>query len=372
MTDKLKRSEDEASMVLNGINGVGPIIHRRLMEKFSNDPRKILTASHSDLSKVRGVGFQLAENISCARSSDWLEKEKTKLEKMGASFISGSHLPNFLKELDDPPIGLYCLGEVPSLPCISIVGTRVPSLYGKKMARQLAKELAGAGICIVSGMARGIDTEAHLGALEGGGNTVAFLGSGLDVIYPPENLGLYQRIAQSGAVLSEFPLGRKADRRTFPMRNRLVAGVSLGVVVVESAKTGGSMITARFAAEQGRTVFAVPGRVDQPESQGCHDLIRDGATLVRSANDILEEIDPMLENRHALTEVNQVNSNKDSLSLDPDERKIIDAFCAGDSLDVDSIARATGLNLSKIMPILTLSELSGLLAKRSDGRYERI
>ena len=153
------------------------------------------------------------------------------------------------------PIGLYCIGDIPRMPCISIVGTRVPSLYGKKIARKIAHDLSGAGICIVSGMARGIDTEAHLGALDAGGKTIAFLGSGLDVIYPPENIGLYKRIAEQGAVLSEFCLGHKADRRTFPMRNRLVAGVSLGVVVVESAQAGGSMITARFAAEQGRTVL---------------------------------------------------------------------------------------------------------------------
>jgi len=369
MTDELKWSEDEGRMLLNGINGIGPVMLSRLLERFSNDPWKILSASHSALSGVRGVGSQLAENIIFARSSDWLEKEKKKLGKMGASFISGSHLPNFLEELDDPPIGLYCLGKVPSLPCVSIVGTRVPSLYGKKIARQLAKELVGAGICIVSGMARGIDTEAHLGALEGGGETVAFLGSGLDVIYPPENLDLYQRIGQSGAVLSEFPLGRKADRRTFPMRNRLVAGVSLGVVVVESAKSGGSMITARFAGEQGRTVFAVPGRVDHPESMGCLSLIRDGATLIRGVDDILEELAPMIG--HVSAAQNPASSHgKDLTNLDIEEKKIIQALSGGEILDMENLHKLCEMPLAQTMASLTMLEIQGLVQKRTDGRYE--
>ena len=369
MPDKLKLSEDEGRMILNGINGVGPVILSRLLERFSNDPWKILQASQSALNGVRGVGSQLAENINCAQSSDWLEKEKVKLGKIGATFISGSNLPNFLEELDDPPIGLYCLGEVPSLPCISIVGTRVPSLYGKKMARQLAKELAGMGTCIVSGMARGIDTEAHLGALDAGGKTIAFLGSGLDVIYPPENLNLYQRIAQSGAVLSEFPLGRKADRRTFPMRNRLVAGVSLGVVVIESAKAGGSMITARFAAEQGRTVFAVPGRVDHPESMGCLSLIRDGATLIRSVDDILEELAPMIGSVSA-PQNPAFPTGTDLTNLEIEEQKIIQALSAGEILDMENLHKICAMPLAQTMASLTMLEIQGLVQKRTDGRYE--
>jgi DNA processing protein len=232
----------------------------------------------------------------------------------------------------------------------------------------LAKELADAGICIVSGMARGIDTEAHLGALEAGGKTVAFLGSGLDVIYPPENLGLYQRIAQSGAVLSEFPLGRKADRRTFPMRNRLVAGVSLGVVVVESAKSGGSMITARFAAEQGRTVFAVPGRVDHPESMGCLSLIRDGATLIRSVDDILEELAPMIGQISAPK--NPSSTGKDITKMEIEEQKIIQALSAGEILNIESLHIICEMPLAQIMASLTMLEIQGLVQKRTDGRYE--
>ena len=189
------------------------------------------------------------------------------------------------------PLGLYLSGVIPEGPYVSIVGTRQPSLYGQKICRELAKGLAEAGFCIVSGMARGIDSIAHETALSADGKTMAFLGSGIDIVYPPENLNLYQEIAKRGAVLSEFPFGRKADRRTFPMRNRLVSGISSAVIVIESAASGGSLITAQFAAEQGRLVFAVPGRVDQPASAGCNQLIRDGATLVRNVQDILEELE---------------------------------------------------------------------------------
>jgi len=244
-------------------------------------------------------------------------------------------------------------------------------MYGKRMARKIASELANAGICVVSGMARGIDSEAHAGAIEAGGHTVAFLGSGLDIIYPPENLELYRKIISSGAVLSEFPLGRRADRRTFPMRNRLVAGVSLGVLVIESASSGGSMITAKFAAEQGRSVFALPGRVDQAESQGCLDLIRDGATLVRNASDIIEEIAPMIPAKEMSTGKSFIKpTNGDYSFLSQDEQLIVRCLSEGDSYAIDKIHILTKLPLSQIMSSLTMLEIRGIVAKRADGLYE--
>jgi DNA processing protein len=239
------------------------------------------------------------------------------------------------------------------------------------MARKIASELANAGVCVVSGMARGIDSEAHAGAIEAGGRTVAFLGSGLDIIYPPENLELYRKIISSGAVLSEFPLGRRADRRTFPMRNRLVAGVSLGVLVVESASSGGSMITAKFAAEQGRSVFALPGRVDQAESQGCLDLIRDGATLIRNTEDILEEIAPMIPSNQISINKSFINeANNDHSGLPQDEQLIMRCLSEGDSYPIDKLHTLTKLPLSQVMPALTMLEIRGLVAKRADGLYE--
>jgi DNA processing protein len=357
-------------MYLNSVNGIGPITLNRLLERFNGDPWKVISATAQDLASVKGVGNQLVETLQGNNASEWLKKEKEKLFKMGGHFLGREKFPEFLNELPDPPIGLYTLGEIPSSPFVSIVGTRIPSLYGKKMARKLAFELAQAGVCIVSGMARGIDTEAHLGALDAGGKTLAFLGSGLDVIYPPENLNLYQRIKESGAVLSEFPLSKRADRRTFPMRNRLVAGCSSAVLVIESAKTGGSMITARFAAEQGRTVFALPGRVDQPESQGCLDLIRDGAILVRNSVDILEEIAPMLSlsNNSEVGETQEPNNMFNN--LDDQEKTILTLLKGGDRMSLDDIQTSLKVSSSQLAPTITMLEIKGLLSKRTDGKFE--
>ncbi|MGA1115528.1 MAG: DNA-processing protein DprA [Opitutales bacterium] len=357
-------------MYLNSVNGIGPITLNRLLERFQSDPWKVLSASAKDLATVRGVGDQLIQTLQANNATEWLKKEKEKLSKMGGHFWGREHFPSFLNELPDPPIGLYTLGEIPSTPFVSIVGTRIPSLYGKKLARKLAFELAQAGICIVSGMARGIDTEAHLGALDAGGKTLAFLGSGLDVIYPPENLHLYQRIKEAGAVLSEFPLGKRADRRTFPMRNRLVAGCSSAVLVIESAKTGGSMITARFAAEQGRTVFALPGRVDQPESQGCLDLIRDGAILIRNSTDILEEIAPMLPLPSKPMESDTHATQNCLNDLDNLEKGVLNLLKGGDRMSLDDIKDAINASSSQLASAITMLEIRGLLSKRADGKFE--
>ena len=189
------------------------------------------------------------------------------------------------------------------------------------------------------------------------------------MIYPPENLGLYQKIISSGAVLSEFPLGKKADRRTFPMRNRLVAGVSLGVVVIESAKAGGSMITARFAAEQGRTVFALPGRIDHAESAGCLSLIRDGATLIRNCKDILSEIAPMMNHTSPVDLRSKTPEPPNHHNLDPSEQKIIEVL-RGDILDLEQIQQLTEMPLNEVMATTTMLEIQSLIHKRPDGRFE--
>ena len=365
-----KKEVSDGRLLLNAVYGLGPVSLNRLFQKFGNDPWKILSAKKSELQQVKGIRDKVIDSIQKTLSSDWLTKERQKLHKIGARFIYGEELPKHLTELMDPPVGLYCLGEIPRIPCISIVGTRVPTLYGKKLARQLAYDLAKSGLCIVSGMARRIDTEAHLGALEGGGQTIAFMGSGLDVIYPPENLALYKRIQDAGAVLSEFPLARRADRRTFPMRNRLVAGVSLGVLVIESAKSGGSMITAKFAAEQGRTVFALPGRVDQPESEGCLELLRDGATLVRNTDDILEELTPMLDPAIFTSIPRSKKVSNHIPDLDENEQKIIQTLSGGDRLDNEQLHQATNISISEIIPVITMLEIRGLITKRPDGKYE--
>jgi DNA processing protein len=264
-------------MVLNAIPNIGPVNTRRLLEAFANDPLMVIQASDKSLMNVKGIGEKAAQSIR-----DWsryfdLQREKLKLKDTGAGFVDWTSdlYPKRLKTIYDPPIGLYQAGEFQfkeSQPVIAIVGSRRTTLYGLRVARQFAQRLATMGFCIVSGLARGVDSAAHEGALEAGGHTVAVLGNGLDIIYPPENLELYRKLIDKGAILSEFCFGRRADRQTFPMRNRIISGLSDGVIVVESDVNGGSMITARFAAEHGRQVYAVPGRIDQSTSRGCHQL----------------------------------------------------------------------------------------------------
>ena len=228
------------------------------------------------------------------------------------------------------------------------------------------------GFCVVSGLARGIDTAAHEGALSVGGKTVAVLGCGLDIVYPPENLGLYRRIAETGAVLSEFPFGRKADKQTFPMRNRVVSGISEGVVVVESDVSGGAMITARFAGEQGRLIFAVPGRIDQATSAGCHQLIRDGATLLTGVDDILNELSYLDGLRpRAITTEGQTSVLEQLLpQLDEKERRVFDSFQGGSRLGIDALTVATGLAAQEVSALLMMLELKKLVTKCADGTFE--
>ena len=287
-------TEQQAFMVLNDLPNIGPITLNRLLEEFGNDPREILVSDKRRLESVRGVGPETSAALLNWRTHFDLVREEEKLKQSQARLSSQRETrsyPKLLKEINDPPIGLYRKGDyLFGQPCMAIVGSRRTTLYGQSVAKKLGAQLAQLGFCVVSGLARGIDTAAHEGALSVGGKTVAVLGCGIDIVYPPENLDLYRRIAETGAVLSEFPFGRKADRQTFPMRNRVVSGISEGVIVVESDASGGAMITARFAGEQGRLIFAVPGRIDQATSHGCHQLIRDGATLLTSVDDVLSEL----------------------------------------------------------------------------------
>jgi DNA processing protein len=365
------KDRNDALLVLNGLQRVGPVMLRNLLEVFG-DPVKVLSASQSDLLQVKGVGDKAAEALVEWSSRFNLDKEKALMAKKGVRFISkeASDFPEMLSETFDPPIGLYWMGEyVIDRPCVAIVGTRRATLYGRTMAKKFAAELSRLGFCIVSGMARGTDTAAHEGALEAGGKTVAVLGCGLDIIYPPENLDIYKEIAAKGAVVSEFPFGRRADRQTFPMRNRVVAGMCQGVIVIESAASGGSMITARFAGEQGRSLMALPGRVDQTSSEGCHQLIRDGATLVTSVDDILEEL------RYARPEEAELDLDETGSKSRPDnlseaESAVLDCFVGGELLSLDSIINQTNRAMAEVSSTVMGLELKRLLVKRGDGRYE--
>ena len=367
-------SQRQALLALNALPHVGPVTLRRLMDAFNRDAVAVLSAPRAQLLEVGGIGKKAANTLI-----DWadrfdLAKEVTQMRRTGTRFFIQEDVkyPELLREIYDPPIGLYWQGEyIVDRPCVAIVGTRRATLYGRRVAKKFAAELARLGFCVVSGMASGIDTAAHEGALEVGGKTVAVFGCGLDAIYPSENMDLYQKIVAHGAVVSEFPFGRRADRQTFPMRNRVVAGICQGVVVVESAASGGSMITARFAGEQGRTLMAVPGRIDQASSVGCHQLIRDGAIMVTSVDDILEEL--RYQRTQFPGEESQLNLGGEDaaqLQVSEAEQVVLDCFSGGEFGLLDDIAERLGKPIAELSGILMSLELKRLIVKRADGRFE--
>lgn len=368
-------TERQAFMIMNDLPNIGPITLNRLLTEFGGDPREILSADKRRLESVRGVGPETSAALLNWRTHFDVVREEERLAKAGAVFITtrDEGYPRMLKEINDPPIGLYRKGSyLFGQPCIAIVGSRRTTLYGQSVAQKLGADLARLGFCVVSGLARGIDTAAHEGALSVGGKTAAVLGCGIDIIYPPENFDLYRRIAETGAVLSEFPFGRKADKQTFPMRNRVVSGISEAIVVVESDVSGGAMITARFAGEQGRLLYAVPGRIDQPSSAGCHQLIRDGAALLTSVDDILNELNYLDGLRPApIPPKEGLASDEDSRSgLQGAEQQVADCFRGGGILSIDAVAAATGLPSSEISAALMMLELKKVVVKRADGTFE--
>lgn len=375
MNPESELTERQAFMIMNDLPNIGPITLNRLLGEFGGDPRKILVADKRRLESVRGVGPETSSALLAWRTHFDLAREEDRLAKAGAAFITtrDEGYPKMLKEINDPPIGLYRKGGyLFGQPCIAIVGSRKTTLYGQSVARKLGADLARLGFCVVSGLARGIDTAAHEGALLVGGKTAAVLGCGIDIVYPPENLDLYRRIAETGAVLSEFPFGRKADKQTFPMRNRVVSGMSEAVVVVESDVSGGAMITARFAGEQGRLIYAVPGRIDQASSAGCHQLIRDGATLLTSVDDILNELNYLDGLRPApIPPKDGLDFGEDSpATLHGTELKIADCFRGGGIMNIDALTAATGLPSSDVSATLMLLELKKVVVKRADGTFE--
>jgi DNA processing protein len=367
-------TERQAFLVLNALPNIGPITLNRLLEELGGDPRAVFTADRRRIESVKGVGPVISASIAGWRDQLDLAREEAHMAKGNVDFITtrDADYPTLLKEIHDPPIGLYRKGRYAfGQPCIAIVGSRRTTLYGQGVAKKFAAELARLGFCIVSGLARGIDTAAHDGALSVGGKTAAVLGTGMDIIYPPENLELYRRIEAEGAVLSEFPFGRRADRQSFAMRNRIVAGMSEAVIVVESDVDGGAMITARFAGEQGRLIFAVPGRIDQNSSAGCHQLIRDGATLLTNVDDVLSELNYLGGLRPAAISEKPAHAAAGRpANLTEEEARVFECFRGGAILAPDAIAAQTELGAGQLSATLMMLELKHLIAKRADGAFE--
>lgn len=365
-------SPAQALLVLNALPNIGPITLNRILADLGGDPRAVLAADGARLEAVRGVGPVIRATIASWREHFDLEREEQRMAQAQTRFIATADpdYPRLLREIHDPPIGLYRKGNYNfSAPCIAIVGSRRTTLYGQATAHKLAASLAQLGFCIVSGLARGIDTAAHEGALSVNGRTAAVLGTGIDLIYPPENLDLYRKIEETGAILSEFPFGRRADRQSFAMRNRIVSGMCEAVIVVETAVSGGSMITARFAGEQGRLLFAVPGRIDQATSAGCHQLIRDGATLLTSVDDILSELN-YLDGLRPTAIPPRDASGALAAQLSPEEQAVFGFFAGGAMVSLDDLVRLTGTAPASVAATLMLLEIKRRVVKRADGTFE--
>src|SRR5271166_661896 len=284
----------EALVALNLIANVGPVRARQLLEHFGEAPA-ILGASRQQLLQVRGIGEETAEAIAGWEKSIDLGAELKRIADFGCHIVTqqDAEYPELLRQIYDPPVVLYVKGELLAKDknSVAMVGSRMTTHYGIEVARKLAYQLAYLGVTVVSGGARGIDSAAHQGALSAKGRTIVILGTGINLIWPPENKELYERITAHGALITQFPFNRPGDKQSFPIRNRIVAGMTLGTVVVEANLTSGALITANFANEYGRQVFAVPGRIDSPRSKGTHDLIKKGAKLCEGVEDILSEFE---------------------------------------------------------------------------------
>jgi DNA processing protein len=277
--------------------------------------------------------------------------------------------PELLGQISRPPAELYVRGDpgLLQMPALAIVGSRNPTQAGVRNAFEFARHLGSAGFCIVSGLAEGIDTAAHRGALDAGAQTVAFLGHGIDRVYPASNLDLAHEIAEHGALVSEFPLGTHPGRENFPQRNRLISGVSLGTLVVEAARRSGSLITARFAGEQGREVFALPGSIHNPLARGCHQLIRQGAKLVETADDIVSELAPLTS--HLLQNSLESIASETDARIDDEEYVQLRKHLSHDPIGVDELVNNSGLTIEQVSSMLLILELEGVVEPLSGGRY---
>ncbi len=346
--------------------GVGSIFFKRLLDRFKN-PKAVFDAPARELLKIEGLGEKVVGEIGKGPSEKEVEREFRLLREVGGTVITlrDEFYPNRLKEIYDPPPLLYVRGELKKEDelAISIVGSRKTSAYGRWITEKVSQEIARHGVTIVSGMARGIDSIAHSGAISGGGRTIAVLGCGVNVIYPRENRNLFRQIIDHGAVLSEFPMGSPPEGAHFPKRNRIISGLSLGVVVVEASAESGSLITAGYALEQGREVFAIPGNVGTAGSRGTNQLIKDGAKLVESSEDILEEILPQWKRG----EGRLVEIKSPELNLPEEERKLFEVF-KETPLHIDTIIQESRLEPGKVSSLLLNLELKGLLSQ-SPGKY---
>lgn len=352
-------------LALKQLPNVGPARIRTLLERFGTIAN-LWQASEAEIR--RAVDGKLRDHLLVSRRElDVAELyQRTTAGDVRIACWTDPDYPQLLAEIPAPPPILYYRGALiePDTTAVAIVGTRRVTAYGREMAHRLAFDLAKAGVTIVSGMALGVDGIAHRAALEAGGRTIAVLGSGIDVLYPWQHRDLAKRIEQQGAIVSDYPPGTKPDRFNFPPRNRIISGLSLGVVVVEAPEKSGALITVDFAAEQGRDAFAVPGPVHAPASAGCLRIIRDGATMVRSADDVLED----LHLRRGVAEPDPVQS---TLPLSDDERRLLSVL-TGEAQHIDDIAAKVNRSVSEVSGMLMMLQLQGVVRDAGSQFYARV
>src|SRR5438874_4817836 len=357
----------EACIALNMLPTIGPVRLRKLLQVFGS-PENVLSAKRDQLRSIEGIGPEVAQQIATWESLVDLPAELKRIREFGATVITAESpfYPKHLREIHAPPIVLYVWGELKERDhhAIGIIGARRTTHYGTESAKKLAYQLAYAGLTIISGLARGIDTAAHQGALAAKGRTIAVIGAGLAKLYPPENAALAEKIrAGNGAIVSEFSMEIEPDRQTFPMRNRIISGWSHGILVVEAGFNSGALITASQALEQGRSVYAIPGHINAPSAMGSNRLIQQGAKLVMEANDILDDLQILLPEAKPLPEA----AVRPLPLLSGEERRIYDAIDAVET-SIDDIAAKTELPSAAVSSTLLRLELKRLV-KQLPGKY---
>ncbi|MGD9720444.1 MAG: DNA-processing protein DprA [Pirellulales bacterium] len=354
------------------VPGIGPRLRKALLEEFGS-AGAVFAAAPADLRRVPGIGAELTRRIAVAKDEIDVQAELSRCAAHNVTILTegDAAYPRALREIYDPPGILFVRGEIRPQDAVgvAIVGARHATHYGIAQAERLAGSLARAGVTVISGLARGIDAAAHRGALAGGGRTVAVLGSGVLNMYPPEHAELADQIAGRGAVTSEAPPDSPPQSGAFPQRNRIISGLSLGVLVVEASTNSGALITARHAMEQGREVFAVPGPIDSRMSRGCHRLIRDGAKLVETADDILEELGPLVAPTQAAD--GQAVHHPAELLLNEIEQQVL-AAVSGSPTTIDAVVTTSGLPTPQVLSTISVLEMRRLVRRISGNMIARV
>ena len=357
--------------------GLASRLSARLLRRFDS-PDGVFRASLAEL-EACNLPASVAQAVFKKEALKRAEKELAAIRRIaGCRLLNWTEpeYPQTLLQIYDPPVMLYVRGEpqILNLPSISIVGTRKPTLYGSQLAERLGRDLAARGLVIVSGMARGIDAIGHQGAMAANGRAIGILGTGIDVCYPKENKKLYEKVLERGAIISEFPIGTHPAPENFPVRNRIVAGIPLGVIVVEGAQYSGSLITARLAMEFGREVFGVPGNVTQPVSFAPNQLIKQGAKLVTCAEDVIEELPTPV--RAMLVQAEQPEAEQRNLllaaSLNNSEKKLYELLSAEETRHIDDIVERSGLNSSVVLATLFDLEMKGIIRQLPGKQFSKV